>query len=58
MEFQISSLFYFALLQPTKGRITLGGEDVRKFDKTDWARAVSIVNQVLSIFFVILRLDK
>jgi ATP-binding cassette subfamily B (MDR/TAP) protein 10 len=33
-------------LQPSDGRITLGGTDVRKFDKTEWARAVSLVNQV------------
>lgn len=33
-------------LQPTKGHITLAGEDVRQFDKSEWARAVSIVNQV------------
>lgn len=33
-------------LQPTKGRITVGGEDVRIFDKSEWARVVSIVNQV------------
>ncbi|KAG6541024.1 hypothetical protein Mapa_017597 [Marchantia paleacea] len=43
---QLLARFY----EPTKGRITLGGEDVRKFDKTDWARAVSIVNQEPVLF--------
>lgn len=33
-------------LQPTRGRITVAGEDLRSFDKSEWARAVSIVNQV------------
>lgn len=32
--------------QPTRGRITVAGEDLRSFDKSEWARAVSIVNQV------------
>lgn len=36
------------LLQPTRGRITVAGEDVRTFDKSEWARVVSIVNQVSS----------
>lgn len=35
-------------IQPTKGRITVAGEDVRTFDKSEWARALSIVNQVNS----------
>ncbi|KAL2619839.1 hypothetical protein R1flu_000044 [Riccia fluitans] len=43
---QLLSRFY----EPTKGRITLAGEDVRKFDKSDWARAVSIVNQEPVLF--------
>lgn len=34
-------------LQPTRGRITIGGEDLRTFDKSEWARVVSIVNQVI-----------
>lgn len=34
-------------MQPTDGRVTLAGIDVRKFDKSEWARAISIVNQVL-----------
>lgn len=34
------------ILQPTRGRITVAGEDLRSFDKSEWARAVSIVNQV------------
>lgn len=38
----------FSLLQPTRGRITVGAEDVRTFDKSEWARVVSIVNQVMS----------
>ncbi|KAL6580415.1 ABC transporter B member 28 [Orobanche minor] len=28
------------------GRITVAGEDLRSFDKSEWARVVSIVNQV------------
>lgn len=41
-------------LQPTRGKITVAGEDVRTFEKTEWARVVSIVNQVhtqISILF-------
>lgn len=41
----------FRVLQPTDGRITLAGIDVRKFDKSEWARAISIVNQVQSLTF-------
>lgn len=41
----------FAVLQPTDGRITLAGIDVRKFDKSEWARAISIVNQVQFLTF-------
>lgn len=37
----------FSCLQPTRGRITVSGEDVRTFDKSEWARAVSVVNQVV-----------
>lgn len=37
-------------LQPNKGRITVGGEDVRTFDKSEWARVVSLVNQVTCLF--------
>ncbi|KAI8564727.1 hypothetical protein RHMOL_Rhmol03G0204200 [Rhododendron molle] len=39
---QLLARFY----EPTRGRITVGGEDVRTFDKSEWARVVSIVNQV------------
>ncbi|KAG2711248.1 hypothetical protein I3760_04G068100 [Carya illinoinensis] len=41
---QLLARFY----EPTKGRITVAGEDVRTFDKSEWARVVSIVNQVSS----------
>lgn len=41
-------------LQPTRGRITVGGEDVRTFDKSEWARVVSIVNQVSLWIFSLL----
>lgn len=37
-----------SLLQPTRGRITVAGDDLRTFDKSEWARVVSIVNQVYS----------
>ncbi|XP_056158803.1 ABC transporter B family member 28 isoform X2 [Syzygium oleosum] len=37
---------------PTKGRITVAGEDVRTFDKREWAQAVSIVNQEPVLFSV------
>lgn len=39
---QLSARFY----EPTSGRITVAGEDLRTFDKSEWAR-VSIVNQVI-----------
>lgn len=39
---------YVSLLQPTRGRITVAEEDLRTFDKSEWARVVSIVNQVYS----------
>ncbi|XP_057546689.1 ABC transporter B family member 28 isoform X1 [Amaranthus tricolor] len=38
---QLLARFY----EPTSGRITVSGEDVRTFDKSEWARVVSIVNQ-------------
>ncbi|KAL6509487.1 ABC transporter B member 28 [Orobanche gracilis] len=34
------------------GRITVAGEDLRSFDKSEWARAVSIVNQEPVLFSV------
>ena len=34
--------------QPTSGVISLAGQDVRLYDKSEWARAVSLVNQVRS----------
>ncbi|KAH8961884.1 hypothetical protein BDL97_05G071900 [Sphagnum fallax] len=43
---QLLARFY----EPSDGRITLGGTDVRKFDKTEWARAVSLVNQEPVLF--------
>lgn len=43
---QLLARFY----EPTRGRITLAGEDVRKFDKSEWARCVSIVNQEPVLF--------
>ncbi|KAH7301686.1 hypothetical protein KP509_23G038100 [Ceratopteris richardii] len=43
---QLLARFY----EPTSGRITLGGEDVRQFDKSEWARAISIVNQEPVLF--------
>ncbi|XP_059629363.1 ABC transporter B family member 28 isoform X1 [Cornus florida] len=45
---QLLSRFY----EPTKGRITVAGEDVRTFDKSEWARVVSIVNQEPVLFSV------
>lgn len=33
-------------LQPTRGHITIAGEDIRTFDKREWAKVVSLVNQV------------
>ncbi|KAL8167411.1 hypothetical protein V2J09_008910 [Rumex salicifolius] len=38
---QLLARFY----EPTKGCLFVGGEDVRVFDKSEWARVVSIVNQ-------------
>ncbi|XP_044505619.1 ABC transporter B family member 28 [Mangifera indica] len=43
---QLLARFY----EPTGGRITVGGEDVRTFDKSEWARVVSIVNQEPVLF--------
>ncbi|KAJ9545817.1 hypothetical protein OSB04_025524 [Centaurea solstitialis] len=37
---------------PTQGRITVAGEDLRTFDKSEWARVVSIVNQEPVLFSV------
>lgn len=45
---QLLARFY----EPTKGRITVAGEDVRTFDKTEWARVVSLVNQEPVLFSV------
>ncbi|KAF3433038.1 hypothetical protein FNV43_RR24140 [Rhamnella rubrinervis] len=45
---QLLARFY----EPTQGRITVAGEDVRTFDKSEWARAVSIVNQDPILFSV------
>ncbi|XVF09782.1 hypothetical protein REPUB_Repub07fG0125900 [Reevesia pubescens] len=45
---QLLACFY----EPTSGRITVAGEDVRTFGKSEWARVVSIVNQELALFSV------
>ncbi|KAF2315690.1 hypothetical protein GH714_040219 [Hevea brasiliensis] len=45
---QLLARFY----EPTRGKITVAGEDVRTFDKTEWARVVSIVNQEPVLFSV------
>ncbi|CAA0809494.1 ABC transporter B family member 28 [Striga hermonthica] len=45
---QLLARFY----EPTKGRITVAGEDLRSFDKSEWARAVSLVNQEPVLFSV------
>ncbi|KAK7270818.1 hypothetical protein RJT34_26267 [Clitoria ternatea] len=45
---QLLSRFY----EPTRGRITVAGEDARTFDKSEWARAISIVNQEPVLFSV------
>lgn len=42
-----ANMVHGCAMQPTDGRVTLAGIDVRKFDKSEWARAISIVNQVL-----------
>lgn len=41
-----ADMLNFQFSKPTQGRITVGGEDVRMFDKSEWAKVVSIVNQV------------
>lgn len=48
---QLLSRFY----DPTEGRITLGGRDVRTFDKSEWSRAVSLVNQEPVLFAMSVR---
>ncbi|KAM7274304.1 hypothetical protein ACFE04_028968 [Oxalis oulophora] len=45
---QLLARFY----EPTKGCITVAGEDIRTFDKSEWARVVSIVNQEPVLFSV------
>lgn len=43
---QLLARFY----EPTQGRITVAGEDVRMFDKSEWAKVISIVNQEPVLF--------
>ncbi|GAQ86233.1 ABC transporter [Klebsormidium nitens] len=43
---QLLARFY----EPTGGRITLAGTDVRSFDKSEWAQAVSLVAQEPVLF--------
>ncbi|XP_073139275.1 ABC transporter B family member 28-like [Henckelia pumila] len=45
---QLLARFY----EPTKGRVTVAREDLRSFDKSEWARVVSIVNQEPVLFSV------
>ncbi|CAL9086549.1 unnamed protein product [Musa textilis] len=45
---QLLARFY----EPTRGRITVAGEDIRTFDKREWARVVSLVNQEPVLFSV------
>ncbi|KAG9140690.1 hypothetical protein Leryth_006878 [Lithospermum erythrorhizon] len=45
---QLLARFY----EPNSGRITVAGEDLRTFDKKEWARNVSIVNQEPVLFSV------
>ncbi|GKU89405.1 hypothetical protein SLEP1_g3543 [Rubroshorea leprosula] len=45
---QLLARFY----EPIKGLITVAGKDVRMFDKSEWARVVSIVNQEPVLFSV------
>ncbi|RZC72795.1 hypothetical protein C5167_048274 [Papaver somniferum] len=45
---QLLARFY----EPTRGRITAAGEDVETFNKSEWARVVSIVNQEPVLFSV------
>ncbi|KAH9647280.1 hypothetical protein KPL70_025134 [Citrus sinensis] len=42
---QLLARFY----EPTGGRITVGGEDLRTFDKSEWARVVSIEPVLFSV---------
>ncbi|XP_058084944.1 ABC transporter B family member 28 isoform X2 [Magnolia sinica] len=43
---QLLARFY----EPTRGRISVAGEDIRTFDKSEWAQVVSIVNQEPVLF--------
>ncbi|XVF81688.1 hypothetical protein PTKIN_Ptkin15bG0175500 [Pterospermum kingtungense] len=45
---QLLARFY----EPTSGRISIAGEDVRTFDKSEWARVISIVNQEPVLFSI------
>lgn len=45
---QLLARFY----EPTNGCITVAGEDIRTFDKREWAQAVAIVNQDPVLFSV------
>lgn len=45
---QLLARFY----EPSRGCITVSGEDVRTFDKSEWARVVSIVSQEPVLFSV------
>ncbi|XP_034711230.1 ABC transporter B family member 28 isoform X1 [Vitis riparia] len=45
---QLLARFY----EPSRGCLTVSGEDVRTFDKSEWARVVSIVNQEPVLFSV------
>ncbi|CDP05251.1 unnamed protein product [Coffea canephora] len=45
---QLLARFY----EPSRGRITVAGEDLRTFDKREWARVISIVNQEPILFSV------
>lgn len=45
---QLLARFY----EPTRGRITIAGEDIRTFDKREWAKVVSLVNQDPVLFSV------
>ncbi|XP_034711232.1 ABC transporter B family member 28 isoform X3 [Vitis riparia] len=44
---QLLARFY----EPSRGCLTVSGEDVRTFDKSEWARVVSIVNQFSGFCF-------
>ncbi|CAL9008617.1 unnamed protein product [Prunus brigantina] len=45
---QLLARFY----EPNSGRLTVAGEDVRTFDKSEWAQIVSLVNQEPVLFSV------